>query len=63
MEVLPPEPAPAPLAQAPAVPAGARSVSLFEGAVALMALPVILTAGMMLAPLAWMWAGRKSSHG
>jgi hypothetical protein len=31
--------------------------------VALMAFPVIITAGMMLAPLAWLWTARKSSHG
>ncbi|HEX6464404.1 MAG TPA: hypothetical protein VFZ98_08125 [Vicinamibacterales bacterium] len=38
-------------------------MSWFDGAIAIMAFPVIITAGMMLAPLAWMWAGRHSSHG
>jgi hypothetical protein len=54
-----------PLAAKPAAPQppAARSGSWFEGAVAMMALPVIITAGMMLAPLAWLWAARKSSHG
>jgi hypothetical protein len=61
VEVLPPAPRRAPLT-APAWPV-ARSGSWFEGAVAMMALPVIITAGMMLAPLAWLWTARKSSHG
>jgi len=61
VEVLPPAPRRAPLtASARQV---ARSGGWFEGAVALMALPVIITAGMMLAPLAWLWTARKSSHG
>jgi hypothetical protein len=65
VEVLPPAPIPTPLAAKPAAPQppAARSGSWFEGAVAMMALPVIITAGMMLAPLAWLWAARKSSHG
>jgi hypothetical protein len=30
---------------------------------AMMALPLIMTAGMMLAPLALIWAARKSQNG
>jgi len=65
VEVLPPAPVRVPLAAPSSAPQHhvARSGSWFEGAVAMMALPVIITAGMMLAPLAWLWAARKSSHG
>jgi hypothetical protein len=65
VEVLPPAPISAPLAAPPPAPQqhAAPSGSWFEGAVAMMALPIIVTAGMMLAPLAWLWTARKSSHG
>jgi hypothetical protein len=61
VEVLPPAPRRAALA-APARQ-DVRSGGWFEGAVVMMALPVIIMAGMMLAPLGWLWTARKSSHG
>jgi hypothetical protein len=33
------------------------------GAVAMMTLPLVITAGIMIAPLAMMWAARKSTNG
>lgn len=63
--MLPPAPIHAPRVASPAAPQQqtARTGGWFEGAVVMMALPVIITAGMMLAPLAWLWTARKSSHG
>jgi hypothetical protein len=61
VEVLPPAPRRAALI-APARQV-VRSGGWFEAAVVMMALPVIITAGMMLAPLGWLWTARKSSHG
>jgi hypothetical protein len=33
------------------------------GAMAIMALPLVITAGFMIAPMALMWAARKSTNG
>lgn len=45
-------------------PAAARpSFGWVAGAVTLMALPVVMTAGMMIAPIALVWAARKSTNG
>jgi hypothetical protein len=51
-----------PLPQAPFSAQPVSSASLFETGMALMTLPIAIAAGIMLAPLAWMWASRRPSQ-
>jgi hypothetical protein len=51
----PPRPAPD--------PAALPSFAWIAGAMAMMSLPLVITAGMMVAPIALVWAARKSTNG
>lgn len=52
-------PAPTPAAATAAQP----SLMWVAGAMAIMSLPIVITAGMMIAPMALVWAARKSTNG
>lgn len=55
-----PKPQPAP---EPAAAAAQPSFGWIAGAMAMMSLPLVITAGMMIAPIALVWAARKSANG
>jgi hypothetical protein len=63
---LPPPPVPPRSAAAPPPkPATdvAPSFGWIAGAMAMMSLPLVITAGIMIAPIALVWAARKSTNG
>jgi len=59
----PPEPKPKPKPAPEPVRAAQPSFGWIAGAMAMMSLPLVITAGIMIAPMALMWAARKSSNG
>ena len=57
----PPEPKAKPVPES--VPAAQPSFGWIAGAMAMMSLPLVITAGMMIAPIALVWAARRSANG
>jgi hypothetical protein len=51
------------VARHPKAAEASSSFAWVAGAVAMMSLPLVITAGIMIAPVALVWAARKSTNG